>query len=198
MSNMQHVGIFNTLADMKTTTGNAGGAYLLLGRNAINDGQGGTFVWDAASAETENLTYLAIVQATGVTTGRYKKVFLSQVILPHGILSFAGGLKVFNSTASYTTDANSTATINLTYENTSGGTPIFAEIWSNVSQPLTTAATTNDIVISQPNSVAAQNKTTTHIYARGSSALINLLGLNVLGFRGVVAGTPVRFRIEGI
>lgn len=198
MADTIHVAIFNTLADMQAQVGNAGGAYLLLGRNSINDGQGGPFIWDATSTETESLTYLAIVKVTGVTTGRYKKAFLNQVILPHGILSFAGGLKIFNSTASYTTDSSSLCTINLTYENTSGGTAIFTDIWYNIAQPTTTASAANDIVISQVNAVGASNKTTTHIFARGNSSLISVLGLTIAGFRNAVTGTSVRFLVMGV
>lgn len=62
--------IVKTIADLKTITGTNAE---ILGYYTAGDGGGGLFYWDSTSTETDNGG--TIIQATGVTTGRWKRVF---------------------------------------------------------------------------------------------------------------------------
>lgn len=173
----------------------------MIGLNAVGDNRGGFFYYRPDSVATvDNMNVLGVPN-NGV--GRFIRANVKNVALPHGQLSYIGNLKVFFSTASYLTDANSKASINLTLENTSGGTAIFNEIWWNSSRTLSVAATTNDIVLSQVSALSADLKNTTHLFARGSSTtlgstLLSIGGLIIPGLRNVTTGTPVQFMVMGI
>ena len=66
--------IVKTIADLKTITGTNAE---VLGYHTAGDGGGGLFYWDSVSTEEDNGG--TIIQATGVTTGRWKRVYSSAV-----------------------------------------------------------------------------------------------------------------------
>ena len=69
---------FTAISNLKSETVNfEGKAVNVLGYYAKGDGGGGLFYWDAASAEADNGG--TIIQATAVTTGRWKRVFSGAV-----------------------------------------------------------------------------------------------------------------------
>lgn len=76
---------FDTLADLKLQTGIANVQVLLLGLSAMTDGNGGMYRWDSASVETDD--GFTIVQVTGVTTGRWKRVGNSNTVKGSNTLS---------------------------------------------------------------------------------------------------------------
>lgn len=65
----------NSINELKTISNIE--AINVLGYYEKGDGGGGTFYWDATSTETDNGG--TIIQATGVTTGRWKRVFSGAV-----------------------------------------------------------------------------------------------------------------------
>lgn len=198
MPTLQHVVTVPTLADLQAFAGNPGSTALLLGRVTMGDNDAAMFYWDATSTESAESTYLNVVVATGVATGRWKRTIVRTRTLPHGILAIDGKRKTFWSTANYVTDVNSKCQIYLTEDNTANGTAIFSEIWFNTSQALTLATVANDMIFSNVNALAGDLKSTTHIFARGNSQTITILGILSLGFRIVPQGTSVRFRVDGI
>ena len=64
----------NTINDLKTKSG---GVINVLGYYEKGDGGGGLFYWDSTSTETDNGG--TIIQANGVTTGRWKRVYSGAV-----------------------------------------------------------------------------------------------------------------------
>jgi len=67
--------IVNSIAELKTISNIE--SINVLGYYEKGDGGGGTFYWDATSTETDNGG--TIIQATGITTGRWKRVFSGAV-----------------------------------------------------------------------------------------------------------------------
>lgn len=197
--NLKHIVSVDTLADLKTIKG-TNNIVINIGKNTMGDGLGALYFWDAANVEAEDTIYNNIVKATGVTTGRWKKVFQRMQNLPHGVLVINSGKKEFF--CSTTVNASSEATINLTMDNTVNGTPIFTEIWFDDSKATVNTTTSNDAVTSFKKSLSVNLKQLTHGFFRGNSTLLNLsiitTGLTVGGFRSVPQGTPVQFKIEGI
>lgn len=64
---------FNIVSELKTQIGNANTRVNVLGYTTSGDGGGGEFYWDSTSTEPDNGG--TIFQVTGVTTGRWKRVF---------------------------------------------------------------------------------------------------------------------------
>lgn len=62
---------FTTLADLAQQVGTDNSTSIVLGGTSFNDGNGGTFYWDANSTATP-VTGM-IVQVSGVTTGRWMR-----------------------------------------------------------------------------------------------------------------------------
>ena len=74
------IGDFNTIEELKSFDVTSIGDNIstnVLGYYSEGDGGGGTFFWDAASTETDNGG--TIIQATNVTTGRWKRVYSGAV-----------------------------------------------------------------------------------------------------------------------
>lgn len=67
--------IVNSIAELKTISNIE--SINVLGYYEKGDGGGGTFYWDETSTETDNGG--TIIQATGITTGRWKRVFSGAV-----------------------------------------------------------------------------------------------------------------------
>ena len=63
------------IAELKTygASMSDGDSLEILGYSTAGDGGGGTFYWDATSTDTDNVG--TIIKATGVTTGRWKRVY---------------------------------------------------------------------------------------------------------------------------
>jgi len=62
----------NNIAELKTRRGGSNATVKVLGYFNVGDGGGGSFYWDDTSTETENGG--TIIQVTGLTTGRWKRV----------------------------------------------------------------------------------------------------------------------------
>jgi len=65
------------LTDLKASVGTSGIQAIASGLTTPNDGNGGTFIWDAASVLADN--GMTVIQVTGVTTGRWLRVSNSNV-----------------------------------------------------------------------------------------------------------------------
>lgn len=67
----------NNIAELKQRVGIANSNISLLGYYSVGDGGGGEFYWDSTSTETDNGG--TIIQVTGFTTGRWKRVFSNYI-----------------------------------------------------------------------------------------------------------------------
>lgn len=192
-----HIIGINTLAELKATPGGKDkNPILLLGNSSIGDGSAAHYYWDDTSTEAEDLVYMNTIQSTGIATGRWKKVIARIVTVPQGRLVYNGGKKeLFVDTV---TGADGTATINLTMDNTTNGTAIFSQVWFDDSKATVNTTTANDAVSSCRKSLTNSNKQLTHLFFRGNSSTVSVLGINLLSFRTAVTGTPVTFKVEGI
>jgi hypothetical protein len=63
--------LINTISELRAIDGSVADRLQVLGYYLKGDGGGGTFYWDSASTETDNGG--TIIQATGITTGRWKR-----------------------------------------------------------------------------------------------------------------------------
>lgn len=193
---VEHVISKNTLADLKLTPGTTENVIITLGQNTKGDGLGALYYWDSTSTDAEESVYWSTVIATGVTTGRWKKVFNRIINLPHGLLLINSGVKEFF--CSSTTGSDGTCSINLTFDNTTNGTAIFNRILFDDSKANVDTTTVNDMVNSCRKSLSANLKQLVHIFGRGNNTAVTLLGVNVLGIRAAVSGTPVIFSVKGM
>lgn len=81
--------LVGSIAELKLMDGSTVNKLEVLGYYAKGDGGGGTFYWDSTSIESDNSG--TIIQATGVTTGRWKRVFRGAVNVKwFGIFSDTG------------------------------------------------------------------------------------------------------------
>ena len=67
--------VLNYLALKSAATSN--GSAFVTGKTTVGDGGEGVFLWDSASTETANEA--TIIQSTGITTGRWKRVIEEKV-----------------------------------------------------------------------------------------------------------------------
>jgi len=197
--NLKHIVSVDVLADLKTLQG-TNNIVINTGKLVMGDGGGALYFWDKNNVEPEDTVYNNIIQATGITVGRWKKVFQKIQALPHGMLFINSGKKEFFCTT--VVNASSEATINLTMDNTVSGAPIFTQILFDDSKATVNTTTSNDAVTSFKKSLSVNLKQLTHGFFRGNSTVLSLAivttGLTVGGFRSVPAGTVVQFKIEGI
>lgn len=191
-----HLISINTLSELKATKGTEENVIITLGQTAKGDNKGALFYWDAASSEAEDNLYYNVVQVTGVTTGRWKKVFTRMMQLPHGTLVINAGKKEFFFSG--TTNANSECSVNLTMDGTATGLPIFTDVWFDDSKATVNTTNSNDAVSSFRKSLSTDLKLLTHGFYKGNNSVVSLLGATVLGFRGSGTGISVKFKIEGI
>lgn len=63
---------FSTRTDMRSQKGTDGVQVLLNGLTAINDGNGGTYMWNNTNTDADD--GFITLQVTGVTTGRWKRI----------------------------------------------------------------------------------------------------------------------------
>lgn len=190
-----------TIADLKAAPVAEGQVVLLVGGMSLGDGRGGFYRWSAASTTAEEMTFLNVVLSDRSTSGRWLRIFQRARKLAHGVLVNNGGVRTFY--ADGVTDANGQATVNLTEENTPGGTALFAEIWSSSGEAKSSGPTANDSIIGSRKVVANDLKTITYQFNRGAtttlaSSLTGILGLLVPGLRAAPPGTAVTIRIDGI
>lgn len=191
-----HVISANTLTELKAMGGYDKNPVLLLGSTTIGDGSAAHYYWDDSSTETEDLVYMNVIKATNIATGRWKKVIARIVTVPQGRIVYNGGKKELFVDSVVGSDG--TATINLTMDNTTNGTPIFSQVWFDDSKATVNTTTANDAVSSCRKSLTNSNKQLTHLFFRGNNTALNVLGVNVLSFRTAVQNTPVTFKVEGI
>lgn len=187
-----------TLAELKTMSGSDKNPILLLGKDTIGDGFAAHYYWDDASTDPEDTMYYNVVQATGVTTGRWRKVIARVVTVPQGILVYNGGIKTLYVNA--TTIADGTATINLTMDNTTNGTAIFTNILFDDSKATVNATSVYDAVSSCRKSLTNGNKQLSHLFYRGQAPVISVVGISVVNQaqRPAAISTPVTFMITGV
>lgn len=196
-----HVTSVRTVPDLKNNPAGEENVVFTLGVITSGDNKGKIYYWDAQSVEAEDTKYWNIVQVTGVSVGRYKSAFTRVIDLPHGILFMNNGKKEFFTTSAVIS-GNSDCLVNLTFENTATGTPIFDKILFDDSKAIVDNSNVNEAVSSCRKTLSANNKQLTHLFYRGSSttlgnSLTALLGLVIPGFRTATAGTPVTFKVEG-
>lgn len=191
-----HIISVETITELKAQPGSVDNCILTKGMATAGDGKGGLYYFDPADNDSAEDTkyYNVVVPVKG--GGRWKKVFIRTLVLPHGTLVINGGKKEFFCAA--TTNANGDATINLTYDNTITGQAIFTDVWYDSSKGTVNTGTANDAVQGYRKSLAANFKTITHGFFRGNSTQISVLGLQLLSFRAAASATPVIFKIEGV
>lgn len=101
--------LFDSIAELKLISGSIADKLEVLGYYEKGDGGGGTFYWDATSTETDNGG--TIIQATGVTTGRWKRVFSGAINVKwfgaKGDNTFDNTLAIQNSIVYATTNKTS-------------------------------------------------------------------------------------------
>ena len=97
----------NNIAELKTRRGTFNANVEVLGYYSSGDGGGGGFYWDNSSVETDNGG--TVIQVTGVSTGRWKRVFNDSV-----------NVKWFGAKGDYdgTTGTNDTNAINAATQST--------------------------------------------------------------------------------
>jgi hypothetical protein len=188
--------IVSTLADLRALNPSSGQYALMVGAANMSDGKGGFYRWDGSSTANEDSTYYNVVQATGVTTGRWVRIFQRARTTAGGAtLVNNGGVKTLFYTG--TTDANGQIVVPMTEEGTQTGTAIFAEIWSVTATPNTDAAGPSDAVQSYRMSRSADLKTTKYGFYKANAVTITL-GLFLTPVASIGSGTQVLFRIEGV
>jgi len=69
---------FGTISDLRSQSGSSNTQVLLQGLNAINDGNGGIYMWDDLSTATDD--GLSVIKVASVTTGRWLKMPNSNTI----------------------------------------------------------------------------------------------------------------------
>ncbi|RFS17022.1 glycosyl hydrolase family 28-related protein [Emticicia sp. C21] len=69
--------VVSDISTLRTITGSSNDVADVLGYYAVNDGGGGQFYWDAASTATDNGG--TVIQATGVSTGRWLRIVSDEV-----------------------------------------------------------------------------------------------------------------------
>lgn len=168
---------------------------MTLGAITEGDGGGALYSFKPSSTQAEDTANWNIVQITDRAIGRYEKVFVRKLVLPHGILVINSGIKKFYCTT--VTNASSEATINLTMDNTTNGVSIFSNVLWDDSKANTLITNVNDMVSSCRKSLLNSNRQLTHVFARGNSAAVSVLGVNILGLRTALQNTPVTFIVEG-
>jgi len=200
----QSVRVAADLAGLRAAERSANILVLLMGKTGGADGLGGTYYWDAASTDAEDLAYLNTVAVSGITTGRWKRLSTRVTVLPQGILTVNGGVKTLYATATVAGTAGQAA-LNLTTNNVATGPAIFTEIWDNKSsvKPPAVASTVEDNINCDCQSEATDLKTTVHVATRGSKTTLPavataLLGLVITSQRYAPAGTVLRITVIGI
>lgn len=204
MASIRHVTSVTTIVDLKTFIGYDKNPVLVLGKTTVGDGMAAHYYWDDTSTEVEDSIYLNTVAVTDVPIGRWKKVIARIVtiytptnsVTPYSYLVYNGGKKEVFIPA--TTIADGTATVYLTMNGTASGAPILNEVWFDDSKATVNTSAANDAVSSTRKSISSDLKTLTHLFFRGNSTAVSILGINVLSFRNAVAGTAVQFKVEGI
>lgn len=77
---------FNTLTDLRGSAGTANVLSTINGLSSVGDGNGGTYMWNAASTATDD--GFITIQVTGVSTGRWIRIGNGNTI--KGTYTFSG------------------------------------------------------------------------------------------------------------
>lgn len=183
------------LTDLKSTAISEGAVVFMKGKSSIGDGQGGFYMWQPAATNTEDTVYLNYIKSNLSTTGRWVRLFQRSRPYNTGVLVSNGNVKTHFIDG--ITDANGNIALNLTSDATTGGDPIFSEIWSIGVSPQTNAAGPGDAVQSYRKSLTTDNKTLVYGFYKANAVTITL-GLLLVPVASIGPGTKVSFRIEGI
>lgn len=191
----EHIVSVPNVAALKGQPGNTENSVMTLGAITKGDSLGSLYYFDASDSTTveDTLYWNTVVPNNNI--GRWKKIFVKTLTLPQGVMTMNGGIKSLY--VQTTTDATGTATINLTTNNTTNGTPIFSEIWWDDSKSAVATTNVNDAIGSTRKSLSSDLKVLSHMFYRGNSSLVSILGATVLGFRTAPTGTAVNFIIVG-
>lgn len=192
---MDHVISVANIAELKTQPGNVENAVMTIGQAAKGDNFGKFYYFDASDNTTAEDTAFFNVVVPNNGIGRWKAVFTRMLSLPHGTLVINAGKREFYYNG--VTAADGTCTVYLTMDGTATGAPIFSTIWFDDSKATVSTATANDAVSSCRKSLSADLKTLVHLFYRGNSSVVSILGATVLGFRTAATGTTVSFAITG-
>lgn len=184
-----------SINDLKSKPVTDSTIYYLVGKTAKGDNLGATFTWNSTSTATEDLTYLNVIAHNTGGTGRFERVNIKTIQLPHGVLTMNSGKKEFFTTN--TINASSETLTYLTYENTATGTPIFTDLWSAMATPVINAATANDVITSCIKVISSDLKQITFKFAKGNTSVISLLGVNVISLTNATTGTSIKYKFEG-
>lgn len=189
------MGSVSTVTNLKDVAVLAGKKMFLGGKTSIGDGLGGFYYWDDTATDAEDTTYLNIIPSNLISTGRWKRTFENVIVYPQGILVNIGGIKKFY--ASGTSNVNGEIALNLTKENTSTGTNIFSEIWSNISRVKSDQLTVGASVTTYTKTTATSLKTTTHACYKPNPVTL-VLGLLYNPLAAAGSGINIQFEITGI
>lgn len=74
---MRHVVSVPTLADLRTFKGEPDSVILLLGKNTVGDGLGGTYRWYSGLGGSDSPSTMETLMVTNVVNGYWKKVHFS-------------------------------------------------------------------------------------------------------------------------
>lgn len=193
---VNHLPYVKTLNELKALPVTDKTPVLLIGKDSIGDNKGGvSFYWDSTSTDSEDLTYLNVIQKTGINTGRWKRTNQKIMVVPQGIVVMNNGIKTLYTTA--TTDASGNVTINLTLDNTSNGTAIFTTMRFYKSEAATNSTDPNAYVDVRRTSTSGNLKTVTFKATKPTSSLINLLGINVITTMANAPSVACLFEITG-
>jgi len=192
----EHIISVPTVAALKAQAGNTENSVMTLGSLVKGDGGGALYFFDSTDTTSiEDTLYWNIVVPSN-NIGRWKKIFVRTLVLPQGVLTMNGGVKTLY--VQTMTDASGNATVNLTTNNTATGTPIFTALWWDDSKSAIATTNVNDAIGSTRRSLSADLKVLSHMFYRGNSSTVSILGANVLGFRSAPASSAVNFIIVGV
>lgn len=179
----------DSVGALKDYAANHKGFAYPFGKDSIRDGKGGVFMFDTASLavhDGDNVVQPGYSSVCVRAKGRWLRVNVNRIPLPQGSLMQIAGEKRLSGTA--TMDASGEATINLTTDNTAGGTALFNNIAFVGLTAIRNSNLPNDIVVGDVKVIGTSNKTITVKFATGPA---------VLALLSPPTGTVFRFYIVG-
>lgn len=186
-----------TIAQLRDAPINEGQVVLVLGAVTYGDGLGGFYRWVATNTSSEEATpYFNVIKSDLGATGRWVRTFQRVRIVGPNILVINGGFKTVFAPA--TTDANGRVTVYLTDDGTAAGVGLFSTVMMTTGEGTTPQIDANNIIFGGRYSMSADMRTLTYQFARGNSATVSLLGVNILGMRAAATGTNVVVRVDGM
>jgi hypothetical protein len=170
---------------------------LVVGGQTLGDGLGGLYRWYSGDASTEDTRFFNVVTSNTTGGGRWIRIFQRVRAVAGGYLVTNGGFKEFFMPGTLNASGQIIAT--LTMDGTSGGTPIFTEVWTTQGDGAAAGSTANDSVIGTRRSLSNDLRSLTYQFVRGSNTtLTGVLGLVIPGLQAAPQGTAVVIRVSGI